>query len=442
MYETKVTFKEIEDESIKSNVASNGSKPTDPAPTGLASATNSKPAEHPISTTVTINKAAANKSNIKSVVNTPVTPPPSRSGQRSGNVNPVTPATGVTVSTFNLADIPSPNIRLNLEETPQKRTIDELENNGDEDSCPPKRLKLDLESVQNKEVHVQNEHNSETVHNAENEEDADCINDLSEDEESPVIQRGSNQIVLSQPSTGDTDADTLPVTIQVPSSMTERRNNKETLNPRARQNHPFKAHHQRRHRVKTGEQNGTNRSNGEGQHIDKNHPLFLNDPMRKVENTKPEIGSCSHWVQKGWCGLIADGKCKFKHPERFDAKHFLCPDQTFRRTGQCGRAKCSFGHDRKKFPCRHYHEGRCTRNPCTFSHDWTPQRYQQWIEAKQIKDEARKEWREQVAERDRRNTQKMNQGNGHGAGGSMVTQNDARLNAVSSNTNFNSALTE
>ena len=229
--------------------------------------------------------------------------------------------------------------------------------------------------------------------------------------------------------------------------MTETRNNKETLNPRAGRNYPFKANHQRRHRVKTGEHNGQSGirgGGGEGQSVDVNHPLVQHDPILKVQNEVQKVGECDHWIAKGWCKLKDNGKCQWKHPGRFDAKNFLCGDIQFKQTGICKRgAKCSFSHNRKEFPCNHYHQGKCTRDPCSFSHEWTPKRYQKWEETKQIKYEANKAWKERMAERNRQNMQRINQsGNTYAAGGNAMTQNDERLNAVSSNTNFNSALTE
>lgn len=101
------------------------------------------------------------------------------------------------------------------------------------------------------------------------------------------------------------------------------------------------------------------------------------DPILGLSQSPMEVPKmCSHWVQKGWCGY--DEKCKFTHPDRFDAKYFLCQNREFKETGQCGKKKCSYTHDRKDIPCKDHYEGKCIRNPCCFSHDWTLQRYQQW----------------------------------------------------------------
>lgn len=353
----------------------------------------------------------------------------------------------VTESTFNSQDVPSPNISVSvtsdLEENSKKRAFAAMDGAGDDalSSATTKRRRVSPEAGGN--------------------EDADCINDISEDEESPSARRTApgpnatavggakavsalcpNQIVLSMPSNG-------PHAL-CGGEVAERGNNKNNLNLRAGQSSPFKANHQRRHRVKTGERSMAGpgghavdgRRGGNAQSADLSHPLVRNDPVLQAlrdGHGGRGVGDrhCRHWMARGWC-KFKDDSCPYRHPPRFEAKRFWCPEM--RKQGECSRGtQCLFSHNRRDIPCRDHHGSGCQRRECPWSHQWTRQQFEEWVESKRMKQES---WEQMRAEKDQRDSERKCKGNGYGAGGSAMTQNDDRLHAVQSNTNFTSALTE
>jgi len=256
----------------------------------------------------------------------------------------------------------------------------------------------------------------------------DCINELSEDEH----ERNKNKnIVLEAPINQNHDIDINAI---------NKRNSKQIININARKNNLFKPNHQKRHKVKTTNKHNSN-GNNNNHGIAENHPLFQNDPLIKAKQneTMKDDGNCLHWIAKGVCGYKNDGKCRYNHPDIYDAKNFYCP--TMKKNETCHRgASCIFTHNLRDIPCEYYYTAQCQRNDCERSHLFTDDEFNAWFEAKKKKQSAWIKWKENQDKKNSTFNQNQLRRNNHNDINNQPK--DERLTSTATHQLFTSALTD
>lgn len=240
----------------------------------------------------------------------------------------------------------------------------------------------------------------------------ECINDSEFDEENEENNddKANVDVVLSSYQT--------PNVTQLSS-----RQSKQSLNINGKYN-AFKPMNQKRHRVRTENKQETKVD------IDSTHPLLVNDALLKAQQLNDN--NCLHWMAKGICGYKESGKCRFNHPEKFDAMNFLCP--ALNRGGQeCQRMDCAYNHDRKTLPCKAYYNSTCEQQICSYSHNFTKDEFCDRQQTKIKRCDAYKQWMQNKNER------KNNSNNWHLSNEQQMNQD---LTLTSNDQPFTSVLTE
>ena len=232
-----------------------------------------------------------------------------------------------------------------------------------------------------------------------NQNEIECINNFSDEDiiNSPILRLNvsdSEQIVLGIPEnlseSDDNDSNKI--------HSNNKKVSKQVLNLNATKTNIFRPRYQKRHRVKLYEKKKNKVDDIEIEKKLNQHPLFINDPLNKMEKDKLdkleretfEGEHCLYWVANGYCKYFGDDGCRYLHEKKFAAKRFYC--FMMEKYKRCGYNNCKFTHKLKDVPCLNYYEmGGCGLNDeCAKSHEFGKEEYDEWMMAKVKREKARK----------------------------------------------------